>query len=91
MSPKLHSWSPRDAPRKRSNPLYCDPLALKVAGDRGNARASMSRWMMAIRTRVIDDLIREALADGVDLILNLGAGLDTRPYRMTLPSNLYWV
>src|SRR5262249_21551140 len=26
-----------------------------------------------------------------DLVLNLGAGLDTRPYRMQLPSNLTWV
>jgi len=51
----------------------------------------MSHWMMAIRTRVIDDLIREAVADGVDLVLNLGAGLDTRPYRLELPSNLCWV
>jgi methyltransferase (TIGR00027 family) len=72
---------------------------LKLAGDRGReiikgfpkAGTSISRWMMAIRTRVIDDLIREAVADGVDLVLNLGAGLDTRPYRMELPSHLYWV
>jgi methyltransferase (TIGR00027 family) len=31
------------------------------------------------------------VADGVDLVLNLGAGLDTRPYRLELPSNLCWV
>ena len=37
--------------------------------------------MMAIRTRVIDDLIREAVADGIDLVLNLGAGLDIRTGR----------
>jgi methyltransferase (TIGR00027 family) len=81
------------------NPLYRDPLALKLAGERGEEivkgfskrRASLSCWMMAIRTRVIDDLILEAVADGVDLVLNLGAGLDTRPYRMELPSNLHWV
>jgi methyltransferase (TIGR00027 family) len=47
--------------------------------------------MVAIRTRIIDDLIREAVADGVDLVLNLGAGLDTRPYRLELPSDLRWV
>jgi methyltransferase (TIGR00027 family) len=81
------------------NPLYRDPLALKLAGCRGREiiqaipkrYRSMSRWMMAIRTRIIDDLIREAVAGGADLVLNLGAGLDTRPYRMQLPSNLYWV
>ena len=30
------------------------------------------------------------LADGVDTIVNLGAGLDTRPYRLELPHNLKW-
>src|SRR5260370_12018278 len=88
----------RAAENTQPNPLYRDPLALKLAGGRGReiikglpkARTSMSRWMMAIRTRVIDDLIREAVADGIDLVLNLGPGLDTRPYRMELPSNLYW-
>jgi methyltransferase (TIGR00027 family) len=87
----------RAAENTQPNPLYRDPRALKLAGSRGREiikdlpMAGISRWMMAIRTRVIDDLIREAVADGVDLVLNLGAGLDTRPYRMELPSNLYWV
>jgi methyltransferase (TIGR00027 family) len=89
----------RAAENARPNPLYRDRLALKLAGDRGReiikglpkGRTSISHWMMAIRTRVIDDLIREAVAGGVDLVLNLGAGLDTRPYRLELPSNLCWV
>ena len=34
------------------------------------------------RTRVIDDACRRALADGIDRVVILGAGLDTRPYRM---------
>jgi methyltransferase (TIGR00027 family) len=89
----------RAAENDHPKPLYRDPLALKLAGERGEeivkgfprGRASISRWMMAIRTRIIDDLIRRAVADGVDLVLNLGAGLDTRPYRMELPSSLQWV
>ena len=89
----------RAAENIHPNPLYRDPLALKLAGDRGReiikglpkGRKSISQWMMAIRTRIIDDLIREAVADGVDLVLNLGAGLDTRPYRLELPANLCWV
>src|SRR5215475_5073174 len=89
----------RAAENAHPNPLYRDPLALKLAGDRGReiidglprGHTSISYWMMAIRTRVIDDLIREAVVDGVDLVLNLGAGLDTRPYRLELPSNLCWV
>lgn len=48
-------------------------------------------WMMAIRTRIIDDFIVAAVAQGADAILNLGAGLDTRPYRLELPSSLCWV
>jgi len=31
------------------------------------------------------------LADGVDTIVNLAAGLDSRPYRMRLPSSLHWI
>jgi methyltransferase (TIGR00027 family) len=89
----------RAAENTHPNPLYRDPLALKLAGERGREiikslpkrGMSMSRWMMAIRTRLIDDLIGEAVAGGVDLVLNLGAGLDTRPYRLELPSNLCWV
>jgi methyltransferase (TIGR00027 family) len=89
----------RAAENTNPNPLYRDPLALKLAGGRGReiikglstARTSMARWMMAIRTRIIDDLIRETVAGGADLVLNLGAGLDTRPYRMQLPPNLTWV
>jgi methyltransferase (TIGR00027 family) len=40
---------------------------------------------------IIDDYIRQAIAAGVDTILNLGAGLDTRPYRIDLPSSLRWI
>lgn len=46
---------------------------------------------MVIRTVIIDALIKEAIAKGADTILNLGAGLDTRPYRMDLPSSLRWI
>ncbi len=87
----------RAAENTQPNPLYRDPLALKLAGDRGSEiikgipRADMCCWGMAIRTRIIDDLIRDAVAGGVDLVLNLGAGLDTRPYRMELPANFHWV
>ncbi|HEX6838992.1 MAG TPA: SAM-dependent methyltransferase, partial [Polyangia bacterium] len=48
-------------------------------------------WVVVIRTCIIDALIREAIAAGCDTILNLGAGLDTRPYRLTLPATLRWI
>ncbi|MBK6674996.1 MAG: class I SAM-dependent methyltransferase [Proteobacteria bacterium] len=40
---------------------------------------------------MIDDYLREAVANGVDAVLNLGAGLDTRPYRLELPPTFPWV
>ncbi len=46
---------------------------------------------MVVRTSAIDRLICDALQCGVDTVLNLGAGLDTRPYRMQLPASLRWI
>jgi methyltransferase (TIGR00027 family) len=80
------------------NPLFCDPLARRLAGEHGKRmveglpkEAFLSGWMVAIRTYIIDDLIRQAVADGVDTVVNLGAGLDTRPYRMDLPQSIRWI
>jgi methyltransferase (TIGR00027 family) len=82
---------------ERREPLFRDPLAAKLAGDHGKnilatmPRAFMGAWSVVIRTVIIDDLINQAIAEGVDTILNLGAGLDTRPYRMDLQKSLRWV
>jgi methyltransferase (TIGR00027 family) len=83
---------------ERSDALFRDPLAGKLAGTHGvnivaNMRrnAAMGKWFVVIRTCVIDDLIRNAVAEGVDTVLNLGAGLDTRPYRLSLPQSLRWI
>ncbi|MDO9181162.1 MAG: SAM-dependent methyltransferase [Bacteriovorax sp.] len=46
---------------------------------------------MVVRTRVIDEMIKSLLSEGVDTIINLGAGLDTRPYRLDLPLSLRWI
>jgi methyltransferase (TIGR00027 family) len=54
-------------------------------------RTRVMTWVMAIRTRIIDDFIMAAVAQGADAILNLGAGLDTRPYRLEIPSSLCWI
>jgi len=51
----------------------------------------MTKQIIAIRTCVIDDYIRSAVAEGVDTVLNIGAGLDTRPYRMDIPESLVWI
>lgn len=82
---------------KRADALFHDSLAGVLAGDHGQkiARAMplpfMTAWAIAIRTRIIDDYVQLALSQGVDAVLNLGAGLDTRPYRMDLPESLLWV
>lgn len=81
----------------RSNAAFSDPLAAILSGDRGRAmarampRPALVGWGMIVRTSAIDRLIDEALAGGVDTVLNLGAGLDTRPYRMKLPADLSWI
>jgi hypothetical protein len=41
--------------------------------------------------KVIDEVIIDAIADGRGRVLNLAAGLDTRPYRLDLPSDFTWV
>jgi methyltransferase (TIGR00027 family) len=81
----------------RTDAAFHDPLAGVLAGARGRKIArSMPRgmlvaWAVAVHTSAIDLLIAQALGMGVDTVLNLGAGLDTRPYRMTLPSRLRWI
>ncbi|MBS0252894.1 MAG: class I SAM-dependent methyltransferase [Proteobacteria bacterium] len=82
---------------KRSNALFHDPLAAVLAGDRGRSiaeampRPFLTEWVVAVRTRIIDEFVKGAVGRGVDTVLNLGAGLDTRPYRMDLPPKLHWI
>jgi methyltransferase (TIGR00027 family) len=81
----------------RPDALFRDPLAAKLAGDHGAnilktvPKSFAGAWSVIIRTIIIDDYIREAVAGGVDTVLNLGAGLDTRPYRLDLPNTLRWI
>jgi len=43
---------------------------------------------MACRKRYIDDKVAEAVKAGVDAVVILGAGLDTRAYRLVAPSGV---
>jgi len=82
---------------ERPDALFRDPLAGLLAGEKGRKIArSMPgdramAFIMTMRTTAIDRLISSAIAQGVNAVLNLGAGLDTRPYRMELPRELRWV
>ena len=81
---------------ERPDALFHDPHARRLAGDRGREivetlpKGPLS-WSLAVRTRVFDDLILDAVRGGVRVVLNLAAGLDARPYRLSLPVNLRWV
>jgi methyltransferase (TIGR00027 family) len=81
----------------RPDALFSDPLAARLAGARGQAladahpRGHVTAWMTAIRTVIIDEMIRARVAAGCGTVLNLGAGLDTRPYRLPLPAELRWI
>jgi len=82
---------------QRPDALFHVPFAALLAGDRGKKIAKsmpmpfITGWAVVIRTCIIDDYIQWALAQGVDAVLNLGAGLDARPYRMELPDSLIWI
>ncbi|MFZ0211879.1 MAG: class I SAM-dependent methyltransferase [Candidatus Acidiferrales bacterium] len=82
----------------RPDAIFRDPYARKLAGERGEQITRSLRgglrmsWSMIVRTALFDDiLLRTISAEGIDLIINLAAGLDTRPYRLALPANLQWV
>jgi methyltransferase (TIGR00027 family) len=82
---------------RRPDALFCDPLAQRFLGDRGEGLASAlsgpttTDWAIIVRTKLIDDLVMRSLAEGADRVVNLAAGLDTRPYRLPVPSALTWI
>jgi methyltransferase (TIGR00027 family) len=83
---------------ERPDALFRDEYARALAGDRGAELARETEAFatiansVACRTRVFDDLLlRLVREEGLDLVLNLGAGLDTRPWRLDLPPSLKWV
>jgi len=80
----------------RPDALFRDPLAARLVGAQWmNEKRGLVRrfgaWLLAVRTVIIDELIQAAIAQGLDTVVNLGAGLDTRPYRMSLPASLRWL
>jgi methyltransferase (TIGR00027 family) len=82
---------------ERPDAVFKDQLARKLATDRGFQMVEATpikdhmSFAMVARTTGIDRLITRAIERGIDTVINLGAGLDTRPYRMPLPVNLRWI
>jgi len=81
----------------RPDALFRDPLAKRLAGTRGEQMAAalpfsaQHSWTWPTRTWLFDQYVTEQIAQGVDTVINLAAGLDARPYRMPLPSTLRWI
>jgi len=82
---------------ERTDAVFRDPFARGLAGERGEQiAASMSfaeknSWPFVARTWLIDQVISSQVKLGTDMVVNLAAGLDARPYRMNLPGALQWV
>ena len=77
--------------------MFKDPFARALAGESGSASRrrmkirAKTAWPFIARTYLFDRFVTRLVEHGVDMIVNLAAGLDTRPYRMPLPPSLRWV
>jgi len=81
---------------ERADRLFDDPCAAQLAGTVGRAALAASERassgenaFLPIRTRFFDDLLRTE-AERLDQVVLLGAGFDTRAFRLTLPERLRW-
>ena len=89
----------------REDGLVRDPYAARLAGERGMAiarslkagtedsgRLMVLQFGIGIRSYFLDELVRNAVTErGLGTVLCLGAGLDTRPWRLDLPESLRWI
>jgi len=89
----------------RPDGLVRDPFAGQLAGERGMAIAQglaqtradgrgldMMRFGVGIRSRFLDELVLDVTTRrNVAAVLSLGAGLDSRPWRLDLPESLRWI
>lgn len=82
---------------ERPDAHFRDPLAKELASAHGEAIvkklpwARGSAWAMIVRTIVLDEFIQRCVQDGATTVVNLAAGLDTRPYRLSLPPTTRWI
>jgi methyltransferase (TIGR00027 family) len=82
----------------RPDAIFHDPYASRLAGPVGEAivralpRGRSLAWAMIVRTAVFDEIILRVIGEQrADVVLNLAAGLDARPYRLPLPPQLRWI
>ncbi len=81
----------------RPDAAFYDPYARQLAGEKGEkvVRAMQdgraNSWSFVARTVLFDRIVMEHVAAGFNQVVNLASGLDTRPYRLNLPSSLNWI
>ncbi len=81
---------------ERPDAIFKDPYARRMGGERGEAivqhmpSGKAMAWPMIVRTAVMDEIIMRTVGEGAATVLNLAAGLDTRAFRLALPSTLRW-
>jgi methyltransferase (TIGR00027 family) len=82
----------------RPDAIFQDPFADRLAGERGHQildempKGRTYAWPMIVRTAIFDEIILDTIRKRqVDLVVNLAAGLDARPWRLPLPPSLRWV
>ena len=82
---------------ERSDAVFRDPFARRLAGRRGEEIMQSIKpseryaWSYTARTHLIDMFVQQEVDRGADMVIDLAAGLDARPYRMQLPPSLRWV
>lgn len=81
---------------ERPDALFHDPYARRLGGARGEAIAERmggrrANWPIVVRTVQVDEIVLRCVREGVRTVLDLAAGLDTRPFRLELPADLHWL
>jgi len=82
---------------ERGDAIFRDPYAERLAGKMGVDIANTlpegnsHAWAWVARTYLFDQFITHEIEQGTDMVVNLAAGLDARPYRMSLPASLQWI
>lgn len=82
---------------ERKDAVFHDPFARRLAGTRGEQIMDANPWNKRVlwtytaRTWLVDQFVEQEIRAGADMIVNIAAGLDARPYRMDLPPSLQWI
>src|SRR5262245_13373037 len=88
-------WTAAVRARETARPdhLFRDPWASALAGERGREllrrkeeRDRREDVLLPLRTRWFDDAVAAELTGRTGQLVELGSGLDTRPYRLHLPA-----